>query len=479
MASNNFMKQLINEAAATTTKTDVIETTAEIVEESTVQEPTVRYAGEDEEPTYLKVSITDEKILEEGDKRALTLEEVSEKYGIQEHEPIPAELMDQVQMDLLGVDSLEELNTFKMEIEVISERTAKLREMYFQDLKAKGIDSAKVPFRHYREWLKVFQSKSTIEADELAVIEPIHYNPTLSENYHYATEKIMKEIFLKDAPATNTLSTDSKKDDVYITYELKLEDGYEISSPLEPIDRDLIEAIGNLLKNSNTNCLKLVTIYRELTHNPKATMTEKIEENLLQMLRRCASKRLLLDVSKEAKYSEKKTEWKSLKNKIYFDEQVLNWRAAKGESLGFSDDDMYIEFLTYPVLLRYAEAKGNVRTIESNILNVRGLKNTNENIVIRNYLSREIKWMKTGKRTRRVGGKTVLNNAISFDTVLEYAGISDLKGVERQRKKDVIEKILNYWTDCKWIDGFTTDKASRTSPVKGFTIKLSKKTMDS
>lgn len=468
--AENFMDKLLNQASA---KKDAIEATTKIIEE-----PTVHYAGENEKPSYIDVTISDEKILTEGSKKPLTLEEIAEKYNIQDHEAIPADLMEQVQMDLLGVDSVEELHVFRMEVKSLTKRTEKLRELYAEELKKQGLNPASFTLNHYREWLKAFRSKKTTNHAELEVIEPVHYNPNLSENYRYTTEKIMKEVFLKGAPTRNKIFSDSAKEDVYITYELELEDGCEISSPLEPIDRDLIEAIGNLLRNSNTNCLKLVTIYRELTHNPKATMTEKIEENLLKMLRRCASKRLLLNAKKEADHSEKKTEWKALKNETYFDEQVLNWRAAKGQSLGFSDDDMYIEFLTYPVLLRYAEAKGNIRTIESNILNVKGLKNTNENIVIRNYLSREIKWMKTGKRVRRVGKQKVLNTTISFDTVLEYVGLLELTRDDRKRRKNIIEKILKYWTDCKWIDGFTIDKASKTSPVKGFTIKLSKKTMD-
>lgn len=466
MASDNFMEQLLNKAAETVEEDNL-----------TIDIPPVRN-NKNEETGHLKVGIFPEGKKSTG--KGMSFEEVYEKLGINDDTPMTPELSIQVQKMHFGFETDEEVLAYHARLQERIEKTfIELEKVFHEQMLEKGIDPQSLTLKDFSDWIKSHKSDKQKAEDALAISKPLYYNPTLSENYHYATEKIMKEIFLKGAPVTNTLSTDSKKDDVYITYELKLEDGYEISSPLEPIDRDLIEAIGNLLKNSNTNCLKLVTIYRELTHNPKATMTEKIEENLLQMLRRCASKRLLLDVSKEAKYSEKKTEWKSLKNKIYFDEQVLNWRAAKGKSIGFSDDDMYIEFLTYPVLLRYAEAKGNVRTIESKILNVKGLKNTNENIVIRNYLSREIKWMKTGKRTRRVSGETVLNNAISFDTVLEYAGISDVKGVERQRKKDVIEKILNYWTDCKWIDGFTTDKASRTSPVKGFTIKLSKKTMDS
>lgn len=413
------------------------------------------------------------------DNEKMSFKEIYEKLGINDETPMTPELTMQVQKMHFGFETDEEVIAHNTKI---LERTKKifddLQEIFNKEMIEKGIDTKSLSLRDFRDWLKSHKSDKKKAEAALAVSKPVHYNPTLSENYHYSTEKIMKEMFLKGAPTGNKLSTTSKKANVYITYELELEDGYEISSPLEPIDRDLIEAIGNLLKNSKTTCLKLVTIYRELTHNPKATMTEKIEENLLKMLKRCSSKRLILNAKKEADYADKKTEWQALKNNSYFNEQILNWRAAKGQSLGFSDDDMYIEFLTYPVLLRYAEAKGNVRTIESKILNVKGLKNTNENIVIRNYLSREIKWMKTGKRTRRVGGETVLNNAISFDTVLEYTGISDVKGTERQRKKDVIEKILNYWTDCKWIDGFTTDKASRTSPVKSFTIKLSKKTMD-
>lgn len=454
MKEDNFMERLLKKENI---KEDVTKNT---VENSDAQ--VVHYAGEDKADKTLKVYISPEKILSEDElNEEVTEDELSEEVkmeemyswlDIEDPDEITPEMMMQMQKAFLG---------FKTDKEVI-EYTI-----------------------HLGEYLNLLPKKFEEIRDKMAkesVIKKIFYNPTLSSTFQYTTEKIMNEMFLKDAPTKNKLSTFSKKDNVYITYELselELEDGYEISSPLEPIDRDLIEAIGNLLKNSGTPCLKLITIYRELTHNPKATMTANIEENLLTMLKRCASKRLILNAKKEKEHAEKESEWQGLKHESYFNEQVLNWRAAKGQSFGFSDDDMYIEFLTYPVLLRYAEAKGNVRTIESNILNVKGVKNTNENIVIRNYLSREIKWMKTGKRTRRVGGKTVLNNAVSFDTVLEYAGISDLKGVERQRKKDVIEKILNYWTDCKWIDGFTTDKASRTSPVKGFTIKLSKKTMDS
>lgn len=111
------------------------------------------------------------------------------------------------------------------------------------------------------------------------------------------------------------------------------------------------------------------------------------------------------------------------------------------------------KIMAIPVLYKYAKEVGQIVSIRQEVLRIPCVSNTEDNIVIKNYLAYRIELMKN-KRNK------IKSDKILFDKIFEEAQIEfhNNEKVERKRKRDVICKILNYWIETKYISWYEITK---------------------
>lgn len=114
-----------------------------------------------------------------------------------------------------------------------------------------------------------------------------------------------------------------------------------------------------------------------------------------------------------------------------------------------------------PILYEYAQVTGQVLTIPSNLLNTKGfLNSTPEVTIIREYLIREIEWMKAKKSKR--------TNKILLIGIYKEIDLLDPTKEKAKKVRDSISKILDSFKDDKYIKSYKFYKEGRS--FKGIEI---------
>lgn len=117
------------------------------------------------------------------------------------------------------------------------------------------------------------------------------------------------------------------------------------------------------------------------------------------------------------------------------------------------------EFLGKSPLYEYAQLSNQIITVPMELLNTKNaVRNTDEVIIIREYLLRRIETMRSTK------GKS---NKIKYDSIYAEIGleINLLDAVQAKKKtkkiRDAIKKILDYWKELKYIKGYSEYKSGK------------------
>ena len=106
--------------------------------------------------------------------------------------------------------------------------------------------------------------------------------------------------------------------------------------------------------------------------------------------------------------------------------------------------------LQAPILYKYAKSVGQIVTIDKSLLQMDNLNNTDDSIVLKNYILTRIAIMKNPKNK-------VKNHTILFDTMFEYCQITGNKN-EMRRKRELVTKILDELKKKQYITGYTMEK---------------------
>ena len=115
-----------------------------------------------------------------------------------------------------------------------------------------------------------------------------------------------------------------------------------------------------------------------------------------------------------------------------------------------------------PVLYTYAKISNQIQSVPAAVLQI-PISSTPKNIVLRDYLIREIGAMRNPRATRRP--------EITYDGIykrLEINQSGKSAKVEMKRARDATEKILSYWISIGFIQSFSTYKKGRT--IAGVTV---------
>lgn len=115
---------------------------------------------------------------------------------------------------------------------------------------------------------------------------------------------------------------------------------------------------------------------------------------------------------------------------------------------------------TEPALFTYAKAVGQISTTDKKVLQIPTVSNTEETIVLKNFLMRHVEHLKNSKKW---------NPVLTFETIFENCGI-DVPANHATRKRKVIFDILDYWKSIGYISTYEVNKQGRS--YHSITIKI-------
>ena len=104
-----------------------------------------------------------------------------------------------------------------------------------------------------------------------------------------------------------------------------------------------------------------------------------------------------------------------------------------------------------PPLRTYARQKGHIASVDIKLLDTPNVSNTEETIILKGYLLRQINAIKKGK----------ISNTMRYDTVYEHLQLSDPSRKQKHRVRTKIKDILNEWKAQKFIEKYEETQKNR------------------
>lgn len=120
------------------------------------------------------------------------------------------------------------------------------------------------------------------------------------------------------------------------------------------------------------------------------------------------------------------------------------------------------QFVSAPVMYRYAKAIGQIITVPRKLLNV-DASNTSEAIVLKNYMLRRIEGMKNEKNK-------IASNTILFETMFKDCGIIGGDKTQNKRRRNIVYSILDSWKKQQYIKAYKENKKGQT--IRGVEIQF-------
>lgn len=481
------MKQLINEAAATTTKTDVIEATAETVEQDniTVDMPPVRN-NENEEIGHLKVGI-----FPEGKKttsKGMSFEEVYEKLGINDDTPMTPELSMQVQKMHFGFETDEEVLAYHARIQERIEKTFnELEKAFHEQMLEKGIDPQSLTLKDFSDWLKSHKSDKQKAEDALidlttGDLELLDMIPakSLMMPKHKVMNAITKANVTPDEDETAvTVLINDGKGNSYLEMTLDFDNNVEIKDNdrmrFTPYDREVFNGICSRLESGN-NTFTAAQIYRiingiEDTMTPSKESIARIDESIEKMIKI----RVKIDYTEEMKKRQIDIDEEDKIQKYIQEDYMI---PAKKATLTTSDGRVIEGYKLHakPLLYQHSQIFSQVLSVPLNILNTKAYVNNTPTItVIRAHLIRQIDWRK--RELKKAQGNRHYtprrNNKLSLESIYE---LLDLKAPNKKKRDTIrnhVSSILDSFVENNYIENYNVYKEGR--KIAGFEFHLQRR----
>ena len=134
--------------------------------------------------------------------------------------------------------------------------------------------------------------------------------------------------------------------------------------------------------------------------------------------------------------------WKKEIEKCVIEDQILSAKKIRIEAGG--KEVTGYKFNSKPILYEYAQVTGQVLTIPASLLNTTShINSTPEVTIIRQYLIREIEWIKT-KRSKRT-------NKISLQGVYKELDLINPSKGKTNKIRNIISKLLDSFVANKYI----------------------------
>lgn len=290
---------------------------------------------------------------------------------------------------------------------------------------------------------------SDIDTNELNEGELI---PTIMTRYPevYITPKDKISNYLFDGKLSENLEglrTENVKSKKELTAVVSIDydelNGVEIKGRREfnAYDREVHDSIISLYIDGGNEYITPQMIYRTMTGNPGAKLSDKQAEAISSSVTKCMFSKLTIDASREA------AAWKMDKLKyegnLIYAEKVMGM--SKGEVLE------WIHIIKPPILYQYADSKNQIGRLDIKLLNT-PINKTEEVITLQGYLYRRILAM----------NGTMLSRNIVYDAIYKAIDVTaKTDGALRKKKnkvRDQVREMLDYWTENNFISGHTENK---------------------
>jgi hypothetical protein len=220
-----------------------------------------------------------------------------------------------------------------------------------------------------------------------------------------------------------------------------------------PYDREVYDGVVTLYMSGN-DIVTPAMVYRAMNG---LTETEYIKTQALETVKKSLDKsrymQITIDYTEEAKLYNKKIE------KTLYEGYLLAAEKITVKINGY-EHEAY-KLLRKPILYEYAQISGQIITVPNKLLQTKdAIRSTDEVIVIRGYLLRQIEWIKNDKTER--------NENITYKNIYEELEISrkilDEKSYENKTGKirSHVKAILDEWKEKKYIQGYKEYKEGNT-----------------
>lgn len=247
---------------------------------------------------------------------------------------------------------------------------------------------------------------------------------------------------------TSELNTLPVKTKVLMSY-----DGYqgvEMQSfeKLTNFDREVMDAISTLAPHMKV--MSASDIFRVITgkQNEKF-VTPQQRERIDQAMERCGRCMVEIDVTKQ--YLEKHAGQKDNTKEIKFSGRLISYTKLthRGTNRGVST---FYKILDMPPIFQLAESIGKVSLFPFYLLDTPAAK-TESNIVVQSFLLRSIDEMKKNPFS---------SPHIPWDEIYEVAEIDLSVRQYKQKMRENVVKILDYWVSVQFIQGYSyTSRGSK------------------
>lgn len=219
-------------------------------------------------------------------------------------------------------------------------------------------------------------------------------------------------------------------------------DGGMMPAGFSPYDREVLNGICSIYA-SGQNIMTTQTIYEAFTgrRNPSPQAKARVTRSINKM----RTTLLSLDWTEHAKMNGLSLE---AGDYIKTSETILLMQNIEAKINGTETNAFFL--LKAPILYSYAKAVGQLLTIDKSLLQIDSLNNTDDSIVIKNYILRRIAAMKNPKNR-------VASHSILFESLFSDCGITGTKS-EMLRKRNTVITILTELQTKQFITGFTVEK---------------------
>ena len=306
--------------------------------------------------------------------------------------------------------------------------------------------------------------------EEGEVSPPIPHTLTKAETYVMPTSKAAKYLtqIIPDMELTGQLKLllyppTSKKAEVRTVIGLTYEGpGVQLRSrhKITKYDQAVHNAISSLWEAGNRS-ISPQEIFRTMNGNADVKVKAKQAEKVDASVNKLMFTRLTLDMSADIKEGGLVIRDNRVSKGIV-ETQLLQATIGTLQTNNGKTVRGYI-LSREPMLYTYSKAKKHVLSVDASLLDTSSeLSNTDDVIVIREYLLQQVENMRHGYRD---------NTVIDYSTIEEATGIDPAGDkVEQHRFRETVKKILSSWKKKGYILDYIDHKAGRT--VKGVKIIL-------
>lgn len=259
---------------------------------------------------------------------------------------------------------------------------------------------------------------------------------------------------LVDAENPTELITIPSKN-VIVTVDLQRDQDVSLSSHnITLYDLAVMDSVYTLYKNKCSSFTPEM-VARVMSGNPKADVTPQKAGAVTRSLRKLALIRITLDCTEE--YKARGIKIRSGGKALYTDYLLpmseVQLKAVNGEVYlnGFALKEV-------PVLYDYAERIGRIASVPTRLLNVPGINDTDDGILIKRYLIQKIEELKKARN------KSELKKIIYYDSDIKQGAMTDLWYDENYQnprdKKAKLHKMI-----LKALESFKKEKYVKTYKV--------------